>query len=48
MPEGAKRAAVPGREEEKLSLSEAISVDTNLKRDSPMKGAVRRALVTYF
>jgi len=37
---GAKAAAVLGRGGEKLSLSEAISVDNTIKCDSPMKGGV--------
>lgn len=47
-PAGAKHLAVKDREEEKLSLSEAISVDNSLKCDSPMKGGIRGVLVTNF
>lgn len=44
-PAGEKHPAVQDREEEKLSLSEAISVDNNLKCDSPMKGGMRGVAV---
>lgn len=41
MPVGEKHPDVQDREEEELSLSEAISVDNNLNCDSPMKGGIR-------
>lgn len=48
MPAGEKHPAVQDREEQKLSLSKAISVDNYLKCDSQMKGGIRGVLVINF
>lgn len=45
---GTKYVVVLGRGEEKMSLSEPVSVKYHSKCDSSVKGRVRRERVMYF